>query len=259
MRLRPRLIWILSGLLASVALPAGALGPLNDTGIQFCGAATDGNGPCDGSQPAGQDAHYGRDAQAAAGTLTKIGGGSAGFDFTKIANNGSDLPASATLGSGPTDWACTRDNVTGLIWEVKTDDNGFRDRDWGYTWYDTDSPDGDLGEVGDTSTCNNTMGGQPCNTEGYVGAVNALGLCGAHDWRMPQIKELFGIVDRGRTVQPLIDPVYFPNTPRSFFWSGSPNANSSSCAWNLEFDYGNSQIFGFRSYADKVRLVRGGR
>jgi hypothetical protein len=49
--------------------------------------------------------------------------------YTKIANDGSELPDSATLGTNPTDWACTKDNKTGLIWEVKTDDGGLRDKD----------------------------------------------------------------------------------------------------------------------------------
>jgi len=40
-----------------------------------------------------QDAFFGCDAAAKAGTLTKIGGGQVGFDFTKIANNGGVLPA----------------------------------------------------------------------------------------------------------------------------------------------------------------------
>ncbi len=61
--------------------------PLNDTGIQFCGETTSGNNdPCTGNEPQGQDAHYGRDAAAKAGTLTKVGAGDAGFDFTKISN-----------------------------------------------------------------------------------------------------------------------------------------------------------------------------
>jgi hypothetical protein len=47
--------------------------------------------------------------------------------YTKIANNGANLPDSALLGTGPTDWACTRDNRSGLLWEVKTADSGLRD------------------------------------------------------------------------------------------------------------------------------------
>ena len=56
--------------------------------------------------------------------------------YSKIANSGSVLPDSAVLGSGAGDWACTRDNTTGLIWEVKTTDGGLRDWNKGYTNYD---------------------------------------------------------------------------------------------------------------------------
>lgn len=38
-------------------------------------------------------------------------------NYTKIANNGSILPGDAQLGTQPTDWACTKDNKTGLMWE----------------------------------------------------------------------------------------------------------------------------------------------
>ena len=100
---------------------------LNDTGQTLCYNAA--NTPvacsaavgCDAGVNSRQDARYGRDAQAAAGPLTKIGAGATGFDYSKIANNGSTLAANATLGAATTtDWACTKDNVTGLIWEVKT-------------------------------------------------------------------------------------------------------------------------------------------
>lgn len=66
--------------------PASAA-PLNDTGITFCGDATTNTASCarvaadTGTHPR-QDARYGRDAAAAAGTLTKIGGGDAGCQPT---------------------------------------------------------------------------------------------------------------------------------------------------------------------------------
>ena len=245
--------------LFAFALPAFAIGPLNDTGIQFCGEALEGNNnPCTGTEPAGQDAHYGRDAAAKAGTLSKIGGGSAGFDYTKIANNGSVLPASATLGSGPTDWACTRDNVTGRIWEVKVNDSGhLRHQNHTYTWYDTNSPDGNPGSTGSTTTCSNTLGGQSCNTQNYAAAVRAGALCGYSDWRMPTVKELMGIADKGR-YSPAIDPTYFLNTPSSSFWSGSPYAYSSNGAWLVAFGVGAAYSSG-RSGSYRVRLVRGGQ
>jgi len=108
---------------------------LNDTGIDRCAdGLADINRVCPVAGYPGQDGDFGRDAAARAGTLLKAGGGAAGFDFTKIANNGSVLPASAVRGSEPNDWACTRDNVTGLIWEVKNL-GGLRDSRNIYAWY----------------------------------------------------------------------------------------------------------------------------
>jgi len=39
-------------------------------------------------------------------------------NYSKIANDGSELSDSATLGSNRKDWACTKDSKTGLIWMV---------------------------------------------------------------------------------------------------------------------------------------------
>ena len=43
----------------------------------------------------------------------------------------------------------------------------------------------------------------------------------------------------------------------SNFWSGSPNANNSNNAWNVNFNNGNANNNN-RSYGYSVRLVRGG-
>ena len=56
----------------------------------------------------------------------------------------------------------------------------------------------------------------------------------------------------------MIEQVYFPNTPSSYVWSGSPYANSSSDAWGVLFNYGYDDS-GYRRYAYFVRLVRGGQ
>jgi len=234
-------------------IPLTAAG-LNDTGIQFCGEATSGNNePCTGSEPAGQDAHYGRDAAAAAGTLAKTGGGKAGFDFTKIDANGNSLPASAA------GWSCVRDNVTGLVWEVKSDDGGLRDKDWGYSWYNSD-PATNGGSEGylDPSYGNNCSGTlDHCNTEAYAAAVNSAGLCGHSDWRLPKRRELQSIVDYGR-VNPSIDAAYFPHTRSDWFWSSSPYAYDSYGAWFVHFYYGDVYYFN-RDNGGAVRLVRGGQ
>ena len=243
--------WALLVLSAPLAQAQQATRPLNDTGITFCGEATSvNNAPCVGTEPAGQDAHYGRDAAAAAGQISKLGGGEAGFDFTALDASGQDTAPS----SGATPHPCVRDNVTGLWWEVKTDDGGLRDQDWRYTWYDPASPDGNPGTASGTTNCH-TAG--RCDTSKYVADVNAAGLCGKSDWRMPTVKELEGIANLNRT-NPAIDPLYFPNTPSSHFWSGSPYAGSSYYAFYVSFNLGDAYYLN-RYYSNSVRLVRGGQ
>jgi hypothetical protein len=258
-----------------LALPASALA-LNDTGITWSGDATSGNaGTCDPGDPAGQDCRYGADAAANAGVLYKKGGGNGGFDFTKVCNSGelagegscpaNDDASMASIGSGPNQWGCTKDNVTGLIWEVKTDDGGLRDKDWKYTWYDSDSPDGETGTLGSNTSCGGTLSAysDQCNTEHYVAAVNAANICGEtteNDWRMPTIKELEGIADLGRTNpgidNPTIDSKYFPNTD-FVFWSGSPYVKAGDSAWSMRFYYGDARRLTHSNPA-KVQLVRDG-
>lgn len=228
--------------------------PINDTGITWSGHATSGNAStCDASHPAGQDCHYGRDAAAAAGQLVKKGGGSAGFDFTKISNSGAELPASAALGSGANDWACTKDNVTGLIWEVKVNNaSHLRHMNHTYSWFDTNSPDGNPG-VASGGTCKDAG---RCDTEKFVQDVNAgAGLCGANDWRMPTVRELLSIVDRGRVQLSIDDVVFFQNTPATF-WSGSPHAGDSRNAWGVFLGNGYSNYGYARDNDDHVRVVR---
>jgi hypothetical protein len=211
-----------------------------------------------------QDGRFGRDAMAAAGKLPKIGGGAAGFDYTKIANDGSDLDAGAVLGTNPTDWACTRDNITGLTWEVKTStDTDLRYFGHSYAWYSTNAATngGDAGGTG-TDTCNGTLPSSLCNTEAFVTAVNATALCGHADWRMPTPRELLGLVHAGAQ-NPSIDASYFPNSLMSTVWSGSSYASDPSLAWFVNFfvNGGSSPYFKSNviSVTGFVRLVRGGQ
>ncbi|CAK0775093.1 conserved exported hypothetical protein [Gammaproteobacteria bacterium] len=218
----------------------GTLNALNDTGITQCVDDSGNFGACtemitgDSAVNPRQDGRYGRDAAAAAGKLVKIGGGRVGFDFTKIANDGSELHASAALGAGPKDWACIRDNVTGILWEVKTNDGGIRDKDNTYIF---------------------------SNAVTFVAAVNATGLCGFNDWRLPTIRELTGIVHHsvasGSGV-PTIDTTYFPNTPVASFWSDSTFASNAGYAWYVNFSDGSTSYYP-KYAAFQVRLARAGQ
>ena len=210
-----------------------ATGNLNDTGI------TD-------SDVDGDDANYGRDALAATGQLAKVGGGNAGFDFTKLDENGDELDASAT------EWSCVLDNVTGLIWEVKTDDGGLQDKDNTYTWYNPDdSTNGGDAGAEDGGSCPDTGN---CDTQKYVVSVNRQGLCGASDWQMPNKGQLRSIVDYGN-YSPAIDENYFPNTVSNWYWSSSPYASVNSRAWRIDFNYFGDNYY-VKYYNGHVRLVR---
>lgn len=234
---------------------------LNDTGQAACYNAA---GATESCATAGQDGRYGRDAAATAGALTKTGAGAAAFDFTKIANNGTALAAGAALGPNPGDWACTRDNVTGLIWEIKTDSVvDLRYLLHAYTWYSTAANNGgDAGSLGGDS-CNGTLAA--CNTLSYALAVNAATLCGHGDWRLPTIKELQSIKNFGGD-DPAIDTNYFPNTDSSFYWAADSCAPAASFpavdAWSENFTGGTSGTTSStsipKSAGIRIRLVRSG-
>ncbi|HEY0301602.1 MAG TPA: DUF1566 domain-containing protein, partial [Rhizomicrobium sp.] len=181
--------------------------------------------------------------------------------FSKIANDGSTLPAAAALGTGAGDWACTRDNTTGLLWEVKTATNTDL-RFWLslYSWYSTDSAT-NAGEPGVTGsfTC---MGlpGNLCNTEAFVTAVNAGdGLCGRTDWRLPTLPEIHTLLHLGVS-DPAIDVTYFPNTTSTCYWTATSDvrADPPAEAWFQDFSSGVADSYDKATVTCFVRLVRGG-
>lgn len=233
-----------------------ATGKLPDTGItasQCYAAGSDTLVSCTSAaakalNPA-QDGMTGRDVSRPSNADGKLG-----FSYTKIAANGSTLPASATT------WDCVKDNITGLMWEVKTADGGLRDVNKTYTHYTS------------TTAAQHVDGSKPTqaeidaatNTVGYVAAVNAAGLCGKTDWRLPTVDELQGLVDYGvdyTTGKPVIDETYFPNTAvdgdtwgGGGYWASSPVAGDPEGAWSIGFNGG---VVGkeFRYGIFHIRLV----
>ena len=204
---------------------------LNDTGITNCANDNTIFDDCSAASLGGwfglnQDGEVGRDYLAANGQLAKVGAGDAGFDFTKISATGQTLPANAT------EWSCVKDNHTGLMWEVKTDDGGLRDKDNAYQWYDP-NPSTNGGFEGYVNDGN--------NTQAFTQAVNAQSLCGYTDWRLPKRQELQSIVNYGK-YGAVIDSAYFPNirTYNGLFWSSSPVASDSNSAWVVSPEGGGS-------------------
>lgn len=218
-------------------------GKLNDTGITTCSNATSNSLVCPVAGFPGQDAESGRDF-----THNDDSDGHAGFSFTKLDSTGSPLPAIAS------EWDCVKDNVTGLIWEVKTT-SGLRSMNNTYSWYETDSSKNG-GNAGTQNGGNCT--GSACDTTSFVHAVNAQGLCGASDWRIPNVDELLSIIDNG-WYNPKIDPTYFPNTPATYAWSSTATAFNSDIAWCVSFFYLDDDRAESKNYNGHVRLVRGGQ
>ncbi len=232
--------------------------PLNDTGVTgfFNAVAEMNEEPVD--YP-GQDARFGRDV-----THNDDSDGHAGFSFTKLGSMGNDLSASAL------EWSCVRDNVTGLIWESKTDDGGIHDKDELFSWYTSDEsffiPWANREKPSALTVykkqknksiqCKDYISGVEasyCNTEAYTERVNSVGLCGLNQWRMPDRRELISLLNSGR-IDPSIDVEYFPYTASTLYWSSSPSTDFAPYAWAVDFYSG--LIDGYPGGdANAVRLV----
>ncbi|WGZ94423.1 MAG: DUF1566 domain-containing protein [Candidatus Thiothrix putei] len=286
---------IITIVLVGTPVQPSPTGKLNDTGITTCGnyyiagRSGDHNNDLDCSlltdtvgnpippasridgtgKPTGQDGHVGRDV-----THRDDSDGYAGFSFTKIDKNGKRLSSTAEQ------WSCVKDNVTGLVWEVKTDDGGLHDKDWTYSWYEPDSrKNGGYAGKQNGGECGSTS---QCDTHAYVQAVNTNGWCGAKGWRMPTSRELrsIAVMNPGQLPPPRfegsLDRHYFPDASNTFdhiYWSSSPipsalmmllGPDTTSTQHARAFNAGNRFEGGWETWFKKdrrwnVRLVRDGQ
>ncbi len=178
------------------------------------------------------------------------------MSFTKLDGGGNALPDSASY------WAMVRDNVTGLIWEMKSNKDGIKnyndshDADNNYTWYDS-NPATNGGAAGSIGT----------DTEAFLKALNNAHYGGYSDWRLPTIKELTYIVDYSINYSSdspgsTINHWYFPDTHvyyvNSQYWSATTYSDNALSAWVVEFTLGRSFDWGKDAVA-YVRAVRGGQ
>lgn len=170
---------------------------LNDTGITFCSDGAFNVQGCNVPSYPRQDAEFGRDFEK-----NDDKDGHAGFSFSKIGESGEVLPLEAK------NWACIKDNVSGLIWENKTISNSKLL----YT-FDT--------------------------TQNFVNEQNQKKWCGLSNWRLPQIQELQNIVDYSFPFpDPAIDLTFFSNSTNKIYWSSTTYAKNNMDAWGIYFDDG---------------------
>jgi len=238
-------------------------GQLNDTGILQCAAPGANQQACPQSELPGQDAETGRDVLAAKGSLTKQGAGIGGFDFTKLDAAGNVMPVQDQQWNDEgneeegTRWSCVRDNVTGLMWEIKESDPEHpRYAGHVYRWWlDGEEFNGGFPDYNSTGRC--PFGS--CDTQTYLNWINQNGLCGFTDWRIPSVAELSSIAVLSN-VMPAVDTLYFPdisNTQVRFFTNQSL-AKDPSRAWYVYFSDA-SASFTNKGDASHVRVVRGGQ
>jgi len=164
--------------------------------------------------------------------------------YGQDANYNINPPSYESLSGG----TMVKDNVTGLIWEVKTDDGTIHDRDNEYTWYDgnPETNGGDPGTPGDGT-----------DTEDFINEINAESFGSLNDWRLPLPEELQSIVNYG-TWDPSVNGDFFPNAASNWYWSSSSSANYPSLAWDVSFNSGYVGYYGKDGY-HYARAVRGGQ
>ena len=145
--------------------------------------------------------------------------------YTKLDESARDLDPTANT------WAMVRDNVTGLIWEVKTTDGTIHDVERTYSYSDAKAI--------------------------FIENLNGAAFGGYTDWRLPTIMEFYTIVS-GAYTNLAMNQNYFPNRPDStepWYWSDTLEYGSTDRPWVIDFASG--KAVGYEGTIYYVRAVRG--
>lgn len=105
------------------------------------------------------------------------------------------------------------------------------------------------------STCTTDSTHVRCTWSEATNYCKNLGLAGT-GWRLPTVLELSSLVDETIPYYsgPTIDQTAFPSTPADSYWTSSPLAGSSSSAWSVNFNGGDTSNKGVTN-TYRVRCV----
>jgi hypothetical protein len=199
-------------------------------------------------------------------------------NYVKVTEDGSEVSVDAS------EWQCVKDNTSGALWEVKTNDGGLHDKNWAYMHTSNlgengvDPRDSWLAKEFACSLSPDTEDGEYCHTEAYIAAVNTEGYCGRSNWRLPELDELKSLIFcsnkpgeeirngslcgvEGEYMSPTINSFYFPNTLKDgtnyVYWTNtSANAENDFIMYNVEFESGYAtSLLGLRHKHALVRLI----
>ncbi len=151
--------------------------------------------------------------------------------------------------------SCIRDTHSGLIWELKANQEGLHDWRNTYSWFNPTQAHRELDYRGtaDAGSCD----GSQCDTWMFVVAVNEEEFCGFDDWRIPSKDEMFSISDlRKATTPPTIDVESFPFAQAAEYWTANDYSFQPDSAWVWSYQHGHDRV-DWKKSPKFVRLVRG--
>lgn len=130
----------------------------------------------------------------------------AAYHLRKISDQGNEMH----IWAGP--WQCVHDQESGLLWEVKSENEDVHHKDWSYSWFD--------GELGAPASGDCFYIADGCSTQHIVDRANNERWCGVDQWRLPTSAELSGLIARtGIAGYALIDSSLFPHTLVGDYWT----------------------------------------
>lgn len=141
--------------------------------------------------------------------------------YVKLDGQGGELPDTATEEDG---WTMTRDERTGLVWQIRSADLDFRT--YTYSWCDPDA-----------TTNGGNEGGCP-GSDGFLATLNGERLDPAYggrsDWRLPTVEEAVSILALDETTGPSFVREFFPFlTGLSYLWTAQTVAGAPELAYKV--------------------------